>query len=32
MKTSTKEKIKGSFPEVKGMIKEEGGKFTRTAT
>ena len=28
MKTSTKDKIKGSFHEVKGAIKEEVGKAT----
>lgn len=28
MKTSTKDKINGSFHEVKGTIKEEVGKFT----
>ena len=28
MKTSTKDKIKGSFHEVKGAIKEEVGKVT----
>ena len=28
MKTSTKDRIKGSFHEVKGTIKEEVGKVT----
>jgi len=29
MKTSTKDKIEGSFHEVKGTLKEEVGKITK---